>query len=200
MFKMKKILCVMIAVVIALSSMTILAFADAPNITMTADKTNNVNIGDVITVTVKVAKGSNLCSATLYLIYDKTFFELVSFTPTDALMEFSDGEVSADKPTYAGIHQDMLTDAAVLFTAQLKVLKRGGTIAIETSEVCYYTSGIVKELTYTKDDVNENLKKQTISIACPHTEKTTEYPYIFGKILSNSQSSPHTSYHKGFHK
>lgn len=169
---MKKTLCVIIAVIIALSSMTVIAFADAPNITMTADKTD-VKPGDIITVTVKVAKGSNLASATLYLIYDKTFFELVSFTPTDALTEYSDGEVSKDKPTYAGVHTDMLTDEAVLFTAQFKVLKRGGTIAIETSEVCYYTSGIVQELIYAKDEVNENLKKQTITITCPHTEKTT---------------------------
>ena len=172
---MKKTLCVIIAVIIALTSLAIVSYAGVPDIQMKADKTSGVNVGDIVTITVSVAKNSNLCSAQLALIYDKAFFEIVSFTPTDVMSEFSGGDVSKDRPTYAGVHvEGMLTDAAVLFTAQLKVLKRGGTIALEAEDVCYYTTGIVKELKYAEKDVNENLKKQTITISCPHnTDKTT---------------------------
>ena len=170
---MKKFLCVMIAVVIALSSMTILAFADAPNITMTADKTNNVNIGDVITVTVKVAEGSNLCSATLDVVYDKECFEVVkdSMKATEAMGPTLNENFAENKARYIGTLERFLKNEANLFTIQFKVLKRGGNISIEAVEV-YHIDGVErKDVTST---VNNSLKDDTISIACPHTEKTTE--------------------------
>ncbi len=173
MLKMKKILCVMIAVVIALSSMTILAFADAPNITMTADKTNNVNIGDVVTVTVKVAKGSNLCSATLDVVYDKECFEVVkdSMKATEAMGSTLNENFAGNKARYIGTLERFLKDEANLFSIQFKVLKRGGNISIEAVEV-YHIDGVErKEVT---SAVNNSLKDDTITITCPHTEKTTE--------------------------
>ena len=170
---MKKILCVMIAVVIALSSMTIIAFADAPNITMTADKTNNVNIGDVITVTVKVAKGSNLCSATLDVVYDKECFEVVkdSMKATEAMGSTLNENFAGNKARYIGTLERFLKNEANLFSIQFKVLKRGGNISIEAVEV-YHIDGIERKEVTTA--VNNSLKDDTISIACPHTEKTTE--------------------------
>lgn len=168
---MKKTLCVMIAVIIALSSMTIIAFADAPNITMTADKID-VKPGDVITVTVKAAKGSNLCSATLDVVYDKACFEIVkdSMKATEAMGPTLNENYAENKARYIGTLERFLKDEAVLFTIQFKVLRRGGNISIEAIEV-YHIDGIErKEVT---SGVNNNLKDDVITIACPHSEKTT---------------------------
>lgn len=168
---MKKTLCVIIAVIIALSSMTVIAFADAPNITMTADKTD-VKPGDIITVTVKVGKGSNLCSATLDLVYDKACFEIVkdSMVATDAMGPTVNENYAENTARYVGTLERFLKNEAVLFTIQFKVLRRGGSISIKADEV-YHIDGIQrKEVT---SEINDSLKDDVITIACPHSEKTT---------------------------
>lgn len=176
---MKKTLCVIIAVVIALSTITIIASADTPNITMTADKTN-ANAGDVITVTVKVAKNSNLVSADLNVVYDNAFFEVVpgSLKATDAMgvtlnENFNDNGVK--KVKYIGqIVEGYLKNEATLFTVQFKVLKRGGSITLEADEVYYidetFLQGERKNVTA---EVRESLKDEVVTVVCPHTEKTT---------------------------
>ncbi len=172
---MKKTLCVIIAVIIALSSMTVIAFAGAPDITMTADKTD-AKPGDVITVTVKVAKGSNLASATLDVVYDKACFEIVkdSMKATEAMGPTINENYAENKARYIGTLEKFLKDEAVLFTIQFKVLKRGGNISIVADEVYYIdTSSIFGERKEVTDETNNNMKDDVITIACPHSEKTT---------------------------
>ena len=170
---MKKTLCVIIAVVIALSSMTIIASADTPNITMTADKTN-ANAGDIVTVTVKVAKNSNLASATFDVVYDNAFYELVpgSLKATDAMGATINENFEPNKARYIGTLERQLKDEATLFTIQFKVLKRGGNITLEAAEV-YNIVGILGERKNVTAEVRENLKDEVVTVVCPHTEKTT---------------------------
>ena len=170
---MKKFLCVIIAIVIALSSMTIIASADAPDITMTADKTN-ANAGDIVTVTVKVAKNSNLASATLDVVYDNAFYELVpgSLKATDAMGATINENFESNKARYIGTLERQLKDEATLFTIQFKVLKRGGNITLEAAEV-YNIVGILGERKNVTAEVRESLKDEVVTVVCPHTEKTT---------------------------
>ncbi len=167
---MKKFLCVLIAVVIALTSITIIASADTPNITMTADKTN-VNAGDVITVTVKVAKDSNLAAATLDVVYDNAFFELVSgsLKPTEAMGATINENYAENKARYIGVLERQLKDESTLFTIQFKVLKRGGSITLEASEV-YHIVGLRGERTDVTAEVKESLKDDVIKVNCPHAD------------------------------
>lgn len=170
---MKKFLCVIFAVVIALSSITIIAFADTPNITMTADNIN-ANAGDVITVTVKVAKNSNLASATLDVVYDNAFYELVpeSLKATDAMGATLNENYEPNKARYIGTLERQLKDEATLFTIQFKVLKRGGNITLEAAEV-YNIVGIQGKRTNVTAEVKESLKDDVVTVVCLHTEKTT---------------------------
>lgn len=167
---MKKFLCVIIAAVIALSTITIIAFAGTPNITMTADNTN-ANAGDIITVTVKVAANSNLCVATLDVVYDNAFYELVpgSLKATDAMGATPNENYATNKVRYVGVLEDRLRGEATLFTVQFKVLKKGGSISIQAAEIYHIDGSERKKVT---SDVNNSLKNQVITVVCPHTEKT----------------------------
>ena len=169
---MKKTLSLIIAVIITLSSLTLISYAETPNISMIAD-TTNVNVGDVVTATVKVANGSNLCSAILDVVYDKECFEVVkdSMKATEAMGSTLNENFAENKARYIGIFERFLKNEANLFSIQFKVLKRGGNISIDAVEV-YHIDGIERKEVTTA--VNNSLKDDTISIACPHTEKTKE--------------------------
>lgn len=169
---MKKTLCVIIAVIIALSSMTIIAFADAPNITMTADKTN-VKIGDIVTVTVKVAKRSNLAAATLVVTYDEECFLIKEMKKADVSEGTVNPNYEKNKAIYTSVYTEYLETEAVLFTIQFEVKKRGGSISIEANEVVYIDHpDLFGKRENVTDEVNNSLKDDTITIACPHTDKT----------------------------
>lgn len=167
---MKKTLCVIIAVIIALSSCAVVSFADAPAISMSADKTN-ANAGDIVTLTVKVAKDSNLCSATLDLVYDNSFFKIVSIEATEAMNGFVNKNYKPNKARYTAVVEDRLRDETDLFTAKFEVLKRGGKISLEAAEVYFIASDMKR--TNVTTEVNEDLKDEAATIICPHTEKTT---------------------------
>ena len=168
---MKKFLCVLIAVVIALTSITIFASADTPNITMTADKTN-VNAGDIITVTVKAGNKSNLASATFDVVYDKAFFELVpgSLKGTDAMGATINEKYAENKARYIGTLERFLKTEAVLFTVQFKVLKRGGSISLDAVEVYYVDAEILGERKNVTAEIKESLKDDVIKVNCPHAD------------------------------
>jgi hypothetical protein len=172
---MKKFLCVIVAVVIALSSITIIASAATPNISMTVDNTG-ANPGDIITVTVKAASGSNLAVATLNVVYDNTCFALVegSLTATDAMDATLNEKFAENKVRYVGCHIEYLGAEAVLFTVQFKVLKRGGSISIEAEQVVAIEKNFImeEEKNFT-NEVNDSFKDDVITLACPHTNKTT---------------------------
>lgn len=174
MFKMKKTLCVIIAIVIGLSSMAIVSFGAVPNITMVADKTS-VNKGDTVTVTVKVADNSGLCSAILDLVYDNDFFKLLSmesvyaFTSEDSGFVTTNKDYAVGRGRYTIAFMEELEDEAVLFTARFEVKKLGGKISLEASEV-YMSDNILQEVT---GSVSNNLKNVSITVICPHTVKTT---------------------------
>ncbi len=173
---MKKTLCVIIAVVIALSSMTVASFAATPSFSMTADKTTDLKLGDSIIVTVKLGKNSNLCSATLDLVYDNNCFELVSLEPKYSIPSDKNGGIvvnkdyAENKGRYVIVFEGKLTGEAVLFTAELKVKRLGGTFSLEASEVKCYKN---LQLTEVTDDINDSLKSSAVTIVCPHTDKTT---------------------------
>ncbi len=168
---MKKTLCVIIAMIIALSSFAIVSYAAVPDISMTVNNTANAKAGDIITVEVKVKEKSSLIAATLYLIYDNDFFKLVSMAPIEESMQpIVNAEYEKNKALYAGVHVDRLRDEAVLFTAQFEVLKRGGKISLEAKEVYYIADSQRKNVT---SEVNDSFKNDTVTIICPHAEKTT---------------------------
>ena len=177
---MKKTLCVIIALIIAVSSLVVVAYAETPIIKMTVDNTSDVKVGDTVTVTVRVEKDSKITATELYVVYDKGFFEVVSMEGIERDMHsMVYPNFAAGKAKYVGICEknNGFEKGATLFTAQLKVLKRGGTIALEANEVMYYEySGflnLTKKETDGTDAVNQALKGQAVTIVCPHAEKTT---------------------------
>ena len=90
---MKKFISVLLAVLTVFSMFAITASAaKAPTITVKAD-TTAVKVGDTVKVTVSTSKNSKLCSATISLVYDPEYFQVVNQTSTAAFSMERFGEI-----------------------------------------------------------------------------------------------------------
>ena len=152
---MKKIISVLLAVLTVFSMFVITASAaKAPTITVKAD-TTAVKVGDTVKVTVSTSKNSKLCSATISLVYDPEYFQVVNQTSTAAFSMERFGEIEG-KVMFLGITNSKISDSATeLFTAEFKILKTGGTIELLPEEV-YVVDG--------DNDVNVTDKIRTATL------------------------------------
>ncbi len=172
---MKKTLCVIIAIVIALSSLTmIVSAASVPKLTLKTS-TATAKVGDIVTVEVTVAKNSRLCALTLDLVYDNTCFKALSMIPTDIMEDPTCNlEYEENKVRYAAIMKDLLNDDGVLFTAEFEVIKTGGTFSLEFNEACKVrplgNDNNVIDLT---EDMNSEYADYSVKVECAHAVKET---------------------------
>ncbi len=119
---MKKITSVLLVVLVVLSMLTFVVSAATPSLTASADKVT-VKEGNVITVTVKLSRNSNLTSLQAKLGYNTEAFKVVS-TTTGGL--FSNEVVNANeagKVGFYGISNASIAASGTLFTVKLKALK-----------------------------------------------------------------------------
>lgn len=167
---MKKTLCLIIAVVIALSSMTVVSYAakmpDFKMKTSTAAKK-----GDIVKVDVEVGNNSKLMAVTFDLVYDNTYFEVVSAT-SGSDMSGEVNEKYTDKSVrFTAAKTEELQVGTVLFTAEFKVIKTGGSFSLEADEV------IIKKIgggeTNITEDVQKELEGYLVTVECAHAEKKT---------------------------
>ena len=169
---MKKILCVIIAVVIALSSMSIVGFAakKVPDFTITTS-TASAKVGDTVKVSVKVEKGSRLCAIAMDLVYDNTYFEVVSATAGTAVDGVVNAKHTAKRVRFSAAKAEELQIEAVLFTAEFKVLKTNGTFTLDATEVCTTKSNGSANWNDVTEDVQEKLEDYSVTVVCSHANK-----------------------------
>ncbi len=177
---MKKILSVIIAVVIAFSSLTVMSFAiigdETPVFSLSTDKTSAI-VGDVVKAEVKVAKDSRMCTATFNVVYDNDCFEVASVTASNAMTaelnkEYKPSGATSAKVRYVGVNVDMLNDAATLLTVEFKVIKTGGSISLELEEIVGM-HGMGTNYTYdvTADSVKA-MSNSSVKVNCAHVKET----------------------------
>ncbi len=172
---MKKTLCVIIALVIALSSFTmVVSAASVPKLTIKTSA-DTAKVGDVVTVEVTVAKNSRLCSLTLDLVYDNACFKALSMTPTDVMEDPTCNlEYGENKIRYTAVMKELLEKDGVLFTAAFEVIKTGGAFSLEFAEACKVrplgNDNNVADLT---EDMNSEYADYSVKIACAHAVKET---------------------------
>ena len=171
---MKKILCVIIAVVIALSSMSIVGFAakKVPEFTI-ATSTASAKVGDTVTVSVKVAKGSRLCAIAMDLVYDNTYFEVVSATAGTAVDGVVNEKHTEKRVRFSAAKAEELQVEAILFTAEFKVLKTNGSFTLDAAEVCTTKSNGSANWNDVTEDVQGKLENYSVTVACAHADKET---------------------------
>ncbi len=158
---MKKVVSILLVAVMLFTMFAVTASAaKAPTIMATADSTQ-VKVGDTVTVTVSTAKNSKLCVATLSLLYDEEYFEVVDATsagafPSEVLNDKLPGEVK-----YVGATVSQISDiSTTIFAVEFKVLKADGVITFDASEVYVADGG--KEV-----DVSDNYSPVGIIISAP---------------------------------
>ncbi len=130
---MKKIASVILSALIVISMFTFMATAsDGITLTVKADKTE-VEVGDIVNVTVSTTENSELCSFTLNLVYDSDLFEVVEGSAV-ATEDVLDGAmVIFNEKADEGVRMVYTTQGHLadnvgdLFTVQLKAIKAGIT-------------------------------------------------------------------------
>lgn len=171
---MKKILCVIIAIVIALSSMTLTSFAakKVPDFELKTSK-NVAKVGDIIKVEVKVAKGSRLCALAMDLVYDNSCFEVIVATSGDKMVGVVNDKYSAKRVRFSAANQAELQVETVLFSAEFKVIKTGGTFSLDAAEVCTTKTSGSSNWNDVTEDVQKKIGDYSVTVACAHAVKET---------------------------
>ncbi len=126
MKKLNKFLSVLIATILILSTFP-MSMANATDntviFTVEANQTN-VNVGDIIDVSINVTENSNLACLTMYLTYDNTAMEFVSVSGNGKFgFEEFNTTSSENEVRFFALNSEPVTSAGAVFTAQFKVLK-----------------------------------------------------------------------------
>ena len=147
--KLKKLLLVFL-VVVMLFTIAPVAFATTPIISTTVDKTD-IEIGDIVTVTVKSSAKSELVALTYELNYDSSEFKVVSEVTHD-IFEMEKANISAEgKVRYIGASLEAISETSETFlTIHLEALKPSGTISAVVKEA-YVKNGVSDETNVTSD-------------------------------------------------
>lgn len=172
---MKKALCLILSVIVALSTFSILAFADStPVISIVTDK-QSVRKNDKVTVSVKVSKDSKLCAATIDLFYDTEYFSIDSAEVNESLgMGFVNEEAGNGKVRYVVAGDNAITAETTLFTVKLKakkIKKPSCELSLGFEEVWADNNGTPEEITGKVKAKYESLPKSVIT--CKHDLEET---------------------------
>ncbi len=155
---MKKVLSVLVAAIVLLTTITTTVFAapipeiniPAPAITATADRTS-VEVGDIVTITVKVPADSNLVDLAYVLRYNTSYFQLIegSVKLNGVFPSEMSNDQIAGEFKYSGTTGTPITDDDVLFTIQFAILQTGGRLAFEIDKARVSSEGRVINVTAT---------------------------------------------------
>lgn len=169
---MKKVLSVVVALVIALSSLAVFAFAaGTPVISIQAD-TSTAKVGDTVKVNVNVSEKSDICALTFHLNYDADKLELVSTAVKGGFAEPILNTNIAGKVIYAAATIDPISsDAATLLEVEFKVVKTGGKISINVIEAYVAVEGNNDGKNVTSE-VAKEAAKTILEVGCAHANKT----------------------------
>lgn len=153
---MKRVFSFLLIIAI-LCTLSVPCFAANPVVTATADKTS-ANIGDIITVTVKLSANSNLGGIGVGVLYDKNDFEYVTNSIKGAGafdMEQTKDETSI---VYLGVSSNAINSAATLFTVKFKVKSYGGDISLLA----------IDAVGSDNSDATSTVKTKGVKITCAH--------------------------------
>lgn len=130
---MKKALSLLLIITIICSCFIPSFAANAVTLSLSADKTS-ANVGDIITVYVKISKDSALSSLDFYLNYDSSAFTYVSGSATASshfVASVNDGV--SGKVKFSGASIDVVNSAGTILTAKFKVTKVGGSLSVSVN-------------------------------------------------------------------
>lgn len=130
---MKKALSLLLIITIICSCFIPSFAANAVTLSLSADKTS-ANVGDIITVYVKISKDSALSSLDFYLNYDSSAFTYVSGSATASshfVASVNDGV--SGKVKFSGASIDVVNSAGTILTAKFKVTKVGGSFSLSVN-------------------------------------------------------------------
>lgn len=169
---MKKALCLILSMIIALSTMSVFAFAaSVPEISLKTD-VQTVRKGDTVNVTVKVSKNSEICAATINFLYDKDCFSVESAEVNGSLgMEFVNESAGNGTVKYVVANDSIITSETNLFTVELKVKKPNGKLSLAFDEVWIDNGGETENIT-AKVKAKSASVSETV-LACRHDFKET---------------------------
>lgn len=146
---MKKVLCLILSLIIALSALSVLAFAvNVPEVSLMVDK-QEVRKGDTVTATVEIPKNSKICAATINLVYDTDCYTLDEATANGLISgeQFNEDYKTTKKVRYVAAIVDGITKGGALFTVELKVKKPNGKLTLDIEEVAVEENGVAEVVT-----------------------------------------------------
>ncbi len=130
---MKKALSLLLIITIICSCFVPSFAANTATLSVSADKTS-ANVGDTITVYVKISKDSALSSLDFYLNYDSSAFTYVSGSATaSSLFDASVNDSVGGKIKLSGASIEVVNSAGTILTAKFKVTKVGGSLSVSVN-------------------------------------------------------------------
>lgn len=167
---MKRLLSLFL-VLVMLCTCVIMSGAASPAVSVSSNKTA-VNIGDTVTVSVKLSSGSALGAIDLTVKYNADEFEYVSGSANGGGVFTMENIVDSKAGIirYLGVSDSVVNGGGTLASFKLKVLKYGGKISVSVGEAI---DGNDKDVTSTVSLSGTTLKCAHSKINWKVTEKAT---------------------------
>ncbi len=141
-----------------LCSLVIPVSATSPTVSVSSSK-SAVNIGDTVTISVKLASGSNLGAIDLTVKYNTSEFQYVSGSAsTSGLFTMENIVDKAGGIRYLGVTDGVVNGAGTLVSIKLKALKYGGKISVSVNEA----------IDESDNDITSTVKASSITLKCAH--------------------------------
>ena len=154
---MKRFLSIFLIIAVV-CSFVIPVNASSPAVSVSSSKTA-VNIGDTVTISVKLASGSNLGAIDLNVKFNTSEFQYVSGSAkTGGLFTMENTVDKAGNIRYLGVTDGVANGAGTLVSIKLKVLKYGGKISVSVSEA----------IDGNDKDVTSTVSASGITLKCAH--------------------------------
>lgn len=155
---MKKTLSLLLIITIICSCFVPSFAANTATLSVSADKTS-ANVGDTITVYVKISKDSALSSLDFYLNYDSSAFTYVSGSATaSSLFVASVNDSVGGKIKLSGASIEVVNSAGTILTAKFKVTKVGGSLSVSVNVAADGDN----------NKVTSSIATKGLTIACAH--------------------------------
>lgn len=155
---MKRFLSIFLIIAVV-CSFVIPVNAASPAVSVSSSKTA-VNTGDTVTISVKLASGSNLGAIDLNVKFNTSEFQYVSGSAkTGGLFTMENiVDTTAGSVRYLGVTDGVVNGAGTLVSIRLKVLKYGGKISVSVSEA----------IDGSDKDVTSTVSASGITLKCAH--------------------------------
>lgn len=155
---MKRILSLFLVLAVLCTCMISVSAAN-PAVSVSSSK-SAVNTGDTITVSVKLASGSNLGAIDLTVKYNTSEFQYVSGSVRAGGRFTMENTVdnSAGSIRYLGVTDGVVTSGGTLVSFKLKVLQYGGAISVSVGEAIDGNDA----------DITSSVKTSGATLKCAH--------------------------------